>query len=147
MDEFTEFLKGKQAESDLGNAMLEQKKNKYVANVKCLMEQIKGWLKEQVEQGLMAINEGEIELEYQTVGRYRVAAMRLQIQDRIIDVKPAGAFIVGADGKIDIVTNRQTGMILCFRDNGWKIITKVGGQNQFRDFTEAEFKEFIKKLF
>jgi len=77
----------------------EQKKQVYLTRVNQLFGHIKNWLKDEAR-----IEQQEIEVTEKFTGTYTVPSLSISTQagQKLVDIKPRGAYIILAEGMIDV---------------------------------------------
>ncbi|MBN1974360.1 MAG: hypothetical protein JW787_12025 [Sedimentisphaerales bacterium] len=80
---------------------VDQRKQKYIIRVKDLYDQVKKWIK---AKKLIA-KEKEVELNEEMSGIYKVPGLLIEDKEgkKIAELQPAGAWIIGAEGRVDII--------------------------------------------
>ncbi len=116
----------------------EQKKQVYLTRVNQLFGNIKNWLKDdtlQVEQQEIAVTE-------KFTGTYSAPALSISTQtgEKLADIKPRGAYIILAEGMIDVEGGfgREN---LTYMVGGGPDSYKANPKNPVQIFTEKRFKE------
>ncbi len=77
------------------------RKQKYIAWLKELHDEVKKWIKKEK----LVAQEKDVEINEEIPGRYQ--APSLSIQDKsgkeIAELRPVGAWIIGAEGRVDVI--------------------------------------------
>jgi len=83
----------------------EQKKQTYLKRVNLFFKNVKQWLKNQpllVEESMWEINETLMEDDIRDIYTVPMLILYTQNHEKVVDIKPVGASIIGAKGMIDI---------------------------------------------
>jgi hypothetical protein len=114
-----------------------EKKQEWIDDVAGLMESITEWLAPAVEKKLARIERRVVEIEEADTGPYDAAALTIHLGDREVRVEPRGMRIVGvivadekriigARGRVDLVSGPARATILRRTDRTWQLATVDG---------------------
>jgi hypothetical protein len=97
----------------------------YIQQVDKLYSSIEEWLGDKKYQFKREV----IELNEEKTGKYNVDKLLLCKPEKIIaELKPIGLDIIGAHGRVDLVTHYENRKFLYFKNGGLVITTKIEGQ-------------------
>jgi hypothetical protein len=115
----------------------EQKKQIYLTRVNQLFGNIKDWLKDEAQ-----IEQQEIEVTEKFTGTYTVPSLSISTQagQKLVDLKPKGAYVMLTEGLIDIEGGFGKEYITYMVDGGPDSY-KANPKNSVQIFTEQMFKE------
>jgi len=138
----------------------EQKKAEWVADLHHLMSMIAGWLADARQEGLLSLEEKKIQLGEEDLGPYEVPTLEIQTLNRNprkVHVVPRGMRIVGfvskakrlvgAEGRVDILSGPARSTLLRKRTKGattWNVVLQDGSTAPLDE--EAFFKVFNEFL-
>ena len=143
MSDLSEFLKKKQEEYQQEQADWNLVKLKRMDQLERFMECIKSWLEQPEKEGLVEVNEKKVEIIEEKIGKYEAPALELLIGGESVEITPVGRFIIGASGRVDIISFTDRYITLHHSEKGW-IYRKEGKQSDFQEFTEGNFVEILK---
>ena len=114
-----------------------EKKQEWIDDVAALATNIAGWLAPAVEQRLARVERRKLEIDEADTGPYAIDALTIHLGDREVRVEPRGmrivgviptgaARIVGARGRVDLVSGPARATILRRADRTWQLATVDG---------------------
>ncbi len=115
-----------------------EKRDEWVADVARLMSDITAWLAPAIDKKLVRVERGEVHIDEQDTGPYRVAELTIHLGERKVEVKPrgmrivgvvpagGGKRIVGARGRVDLVSGPARATILRKADRTWQLAAVDG---------------------
>jgi hypothetical protein len=97
------------------------KRDKWLSALRDLFDTIRRWSE---SQG-WSVHEDEKIISEEHIGRYKVPSLVIQCPSGRIHIDPIGCNIIGADGRIDILSFPSLNRLLLIRVDGeWKIKTE-----------------------
>ena len=98
-------------------------KEQYIKWVKELYQEVKKWIK---KENLLA-QEKDVEINEEIPGRYKAPGLSIKDKDgkRIAELRPVGAWIIGAKGRIDIVGRLDQAHLVYMEPPGPCITTAI----------------------
>jgi hypothetical protein len=144
MTDLTEFLKSKIAAEKKEQVNLEDIKKLWIEDLKSLNNQIKVWTREAQNEGLIQINEYQIDLNEEGLGSYKAPALTLIISQDKIEIRPIGRLIIGGKGRVD-VSSRKAAFMLILSDDGWLFVKEKHSGGRI-PLTEEIFTSILKDL-
>jgi len=145
MSEFVDFLKKKKDENLQEEVNWMQIKNEWQQQLKLFMNQIEGWLHSVQKDKLIEIKEKTVTLQEENLGLYDAPSLELAIDKEIIKVQPIGRLIIGAKGRVDIVSSYEKYIVLYLIDREW-VYRKETDKGKFSDFTKEKFEIILEDL-
>jgi hypothetical protein len=114
-----------------------EKKQEWVEDIAALMKSIEEWLAPAVDQKLAQVERQMLELDEDDTGPYVVDALTIHLSDREVRVEPRGMRVVGviaagakrvvgARGRVDLVSGPARATILRRADRTWQLATVDG---------------------
>ena len=114
-----------------------EKRREWVEDVASLMRSIAEWLAPALEKDLARLEPRRLKLEEPDTGAYEVDALTIYLGDREVRVEPRGMCvvgvvttgdrrIVGARGRVDLISGPARATILRRRDRTWQLATVDG---------------------
>src|SRR5450432_1025908 len=110
-----------------------EKRDEWIADVSKLLDEVTAWLGPAIEKKLVRIEPGEIELDEQDTGPYRVGTLTIHLGGRKVEMKPrgmrvvgaipsgGGKRIIGARGRVDLMSGPARATILRKSDRTWQL--------------------------
>jgi hypothetical protein len=114
-----------------------EKRKEWINDVAALMKSIGEWLAPAVEKNLVRLEPRRIPIEEPDTGPYEVDALTIHLGDRDVRVEPRGMRVVGAiaaderrmvgaRGRVDLVSGPARATILRRNDRTWQLATVDG---------------------
>ncbi|OQA08478.1 MAG: hypothetical protein BWY65_01473 [Firmicutes bacterium ADurb.Bin373] len=118
----------------------------WLAALSSLVKQLKEWTRPQ--HGAVCpcctpvceIIETVIELDEEHIGKYSAPLLFLKMKDALIELRPAGRFVIGAIGRVDMTNNGLGYSLLYSSGKGWLCM-----ENR-QPLTKSLFLELLAKL-
>ncbi len=145
MEDLEKILEKEKENKEKNKIDLEKMRDEWVIEVNDLFSNIKTWLNPLFKKGLLRIVADQKSLFEEAVGSYTVPLMEIYFLNHSITIRPIGTFVVGAKGRVDIISYNKTVSIIKL-DNGWKIPIKQSYGFDFIDFNEDKFAEIIEDM-
>lgn len=137
-------------------AKLVSMRDGYVEAVRSLFASIRNWLTPGFEKQLVHIREDSVQIDEEMLGQpYSAPTLRVSFPtvNRVVEIVPVGAFVVGARGRLDLRSGVQESILLrALRDHdsfAWcvKMPPKGGrGSATYPLLTEDLFLSEIKRI-
>ena len=143
MSTLIEFLR--QQKNPSSDAIRTKHRKEWLDALDSFFVQVRAWLVEAEEKNLIRIHAGKIKITEETLGTYSVPYVEVKIGTKAIRLRPIGATIIGADGRVDMETPKGKYLLLYLADrNQW--VHGFGKQpERFPVLTEELFTELIKR--
>jgi len=77
-------------------------KEKWISALAKFYEQMDAWLSEYVSAGKIKVEQSQIEIEEEHIGKYAVEARLLRIGEDQVVFRPIGTLLIGAHGRVDM---------------------------------------------
>jgi hypothetical protein len=114
-----------------------EKREEWVADVAKLMRDVAEWLRPAIEKGLVKISAIRVKLDEPDTGAYEIDALTIHLGEREMNMTPrgmrvvgvipsGGKRIVGARGRVDMVSGPARATILRKSDRTWQLATVDG---------------------
>jgi len=120
---------------------IKSKQEEYISKIKQLYSEIENW----VERKSFVSQKGEVEINEEIPGRYKVPALSIQNQEgkQVAELRPIGAWIVGAKGRVDLIGLFDQNYLVYMEAGGSHIATSIsiGGEK-----TEEKAKPLFKGI-
>ncbi|MCK4814595.1 hypothetical protein KA005_02400 [bacterium] len=120
---------------------IKSKQEEYISKIKQLYSEIENW----VERKSFVAQKGEIEINEEIPGRYKVPSLSIQDQEgkQVAELRPIGAWIVGAKGRVDLIGQFDQNNLVYMEAGGPHIATSIsiGGEK-----TEEKAKPLFKGI-
>jgi hypothetical protein len=145
MSELSDFLKKKKVEYEQKEVDWQKAKSDWLNQLEHFMNQIKLWLQDSRKEGLIDVLESEIIIQEEYIGEYNAPLLVLSIGAETVKIKPVGRLIIGAMGRVDIISFINKFIVLYHADKGW-IFRKENEQGSYKEFNEGNFTKILKEL-
>ncbi len=110
----------------------EAEKERWLSSVGHLFEEVRGWLSDLADEGLLKITENEIFTHEESIGTYPVPTLEIDFAGKCAILEPIGANITGCDGRLDFFLRGESFrgyMLLLVRDEDekdhWQMVGRV----------------------
>lgn len=98
-------------------------KAKWIEELDALYKEIKEWLKDAVEDGLLEVTDKTVDLVEDELGHYQAPGIVVRFGEKYIEFRPGGRFVFGAKGRVDIRSDK--GVVGLLHDSskieGWSL--------------------------
>lgn len=124
-----------------------QAKEEWLSSLKRLLEQVRCWLKEAEESGLLRVRVKEIDLNEAGLGYYKAPGLVLWLgedEEDFVLLHPQQRQIIGAEGRVDLF-NRDDRYVLLKKGDTWFIHDESQPQRS-KELTETSFQEILRSL-
>lgn len=135
---------------------LRMERDSYLMSLNDLYLNFKGWLSAGEKENLLFIRNTEVQIDEELLGApYTAPGLQITFPtaNRIVDVEPAGTFMIGAWGRVDLKTGIREFILLRMRNDdgsiGWRFKEPPrfgAGPASFPVLNEDLFLDLIKKL-
>lgn len=136
-----------------------EKKQEWIDDVAKLITAMEGWLKPLVDESRVRVARRTVELDEPDTGPYTVDALTIYLGDREVKVEPRGMRVVsvvrtgrdriiGARGRVDLVSGPSRATILRRAAGTWQLATADGwaADKSAVDLTEETFADALAEL-
>lgn len=139
MSDLMQFLRKKSEEEKSKAVVREELKRLWLEALKELFDDIKSWVADASQEGLLQIRQDTEQLAEGHLGRYQVPVLFLRAGASEVLIKPIGRIIVGAQGRVDMITHaEQHVFIYASAQDGWLYV---------RDKRKGIYDKLTKELF
>ncbi|MBP2033787.1 hypothetical protein J2Z42_002494 [Clostridium algifaecis] len=142
MSDLNDFLKKKLEEKTKIEFNAEEEKKKWINSVNEILSNIKKWIEEPVKNRLVEIIDEKVEINEERLGKYKISSLAIRSLWDTVYIRPIGRMILGAIGRIDILSTKGKYSILLTIDNGW--VVKLDGV--YKNFNEESFATILKVM-
>ena len=141
----TDFFQKKQKQSEASAGIdWDDRRNKYLANVKNLYDQIETMLAEPIEQKSVTLQRRPKPLTENYIGTYSVDDLILVIAKEQVRFSPRGRNIVGAAGRVDVVGERGEVALIVQPDSRWGFVQTRQPKLCIVTFDESTLAEILR---
>ena len=157
MADLKTFLKEKAEERRARKPETDAVRDEWVAAIEALLTQMKEWLREADEEGILTIEPKTYRLREETLGLYEAPGMTIALGGYEIEVKPIARFVVGphsneggyhvirADGRVDLTNGYDKYRLYHVKKEGrWKVVDEQ--RIRVADLTRATFDQAVQSL-
>jgi hypothetical protein len=157
----------KQKEAATENAVdLKVTKDAWVKAVHDLFDQIHAWLGSVIQSGAVKSSRPRTYLAEESLGRYEIETLQLQLASKKMTFRPVGTLLIGAFGRIEVSGPKGKAVLLLLNTNktvppserrlhvGWFIAPPAPvvrsvprAQTEMKPLTEDSFQQLFADLF
>ena len=126
-DDLERLLKRQKEEaSEEEEVNWEEVLSEWITDVGAIMTQIREWLSDLAEQGLLSISLQEIERSEERLGTYVVPSLRIKFpRDDLVEVSPVARVVFGSQGRIDVTYGGAYFMLFLTKDRAWVLVERL----------------------
>ena len=145
---FLESLRQEKAKAAALLAKREQALGTWKADLESLKQELVRLLKGPVDEGLLTLTEGQMDLREELLGPYTTWTLTIEAPAGAkVQVRPKGLHVVGANGRVDFSLGPKQ-VMLVRRENGqWSWVVHGVRKNEFAELTEDSLLEALEALF
>ena len=140
----TELLQKKQKSASGVTVDWDDRRNKYLAAVKDLYDQIRSILAEPIHQHAVSVRSHPKKLSEDYIGTYSVDDLVLSIGDEQVRFSPRGRNTAGAAGRVDVVGERAEAILIYQPESGWAFVKTRQPSVRTEPFNEATLTEVLQ---
>ncbi len=137
--------KQKQSEG-AGGIDWDDRRNKYLAAVDDLYNQIKVILAEPIAQKTVTLQRRPKDLSENYIGTYKVDDLILLIGDEQVRFSPRGRNIAGAGGRVDVLGDRGEDTLIVQTDGRWSLVQSRQPTLKVVPFNETSLAEVLQRV-
>lgn len=148
-ENITEFLRRRKAEVESRGVEpvdWDEVKRTWLDELKKLFENIRGWLATAVEEGLIEITTGEVQISEDHLGTYEAPRLAIDLGDTTIHMVPAFRLTAGAEGRVDVFCGANKSVLLRTGKSAWGIAVHSPGSVHVEPLNENSFRELLEDL-
>lgn len=116
-------------------------RNEWLGAIGNLFSSIENWIGD--TEGVDTSRE-QNHIEEEQLGLYEIDNLLLKVGDQTVRVRPKGRFIIGAQGRVDIIGEKGMASIIR-RDNEWQRIIREH-ELRFESFDESVFANILSEV-
>lgn len=122
----------------------DSRRQSYLDAVEELYRQIEEILAESIRQGLVAVRRRPKPLTESFIGNYSVDDLILVIGDEQVRFSPRGRNIAGAEGRVDVIGERQEVTLVLQKDVGWGVVESRQPRLRIEPLSESTLSEVLR---
>ena len=142
-----EILKQKQEQQEASEFKRVEVRQEWISNCEKLMSRITEWLQPFEDKNWLEIQSENIPIREDQLGDYEARSLRLIFLDsQILTFRPVGRFIIGAQGRVDVVSGGTLLVMLLHTENDeWEFARREGryGKPVRWKFNRSTLEEFL----
>lgn len=139
----TEFLR-KQKAADNPRQRL-RRRREWVSALESLFETIRSWLVEAEREKLIKVRTEKVSHTEESLGTFDVPRLTMTVDHKTIVLKPVGATVIGADGRVDMVSSIGTYILLYLADQNKWVYGFGSTPSEFPELSEKVFTDLLKR--
>ncbi len=141
-----ELVDKKQKEGGKPAIDWDNRRKSYVAAVEALYQKVLNALKDAIDSKAVVQQRRVKTLTEDHIGTYEVDELILQIGNEQVLFSPVGRNIVGASGRVDVVGDRATAVLITFPKNRWSFVASRQPTLQAVDLDDGTLAEVLKAV-
>lgn len=145
MSDLYDFLKKKKNEKQEEEVNWTELKKEWLLNVDHFMKEVKGWLFQAEQDGLVEIRELTVSLSEEQMGEYSSIGLEIISGTESVKVLPVARLVIAARGRIDIFSMIGRYVVLDLPSKGWHYTTESRDVGYY-PFNEESFTKMLKDL-
>lgn len=122
----------------------DDRRDKYLAAVDELYRQIETILAEPIEQKTVQLYRRSKQLSESYIGTYAADDLILTVGDEQVRFSPRGRNVAGANGRVDVVGDRNEAILILQEDLTWGVVQARQPKLCVAPFDEATFTEVLQ---
>lgn len=121
------------------------KQDEWLESLRKLMAQMKAWLSDAKSDGLLSIEDVTCDLSEDHLGTYSAPGLVITAPSgRKVDVAPHALVVIGAQGRVDLLSGPNRAMLIRSSDTGeWLLATREAGAISTQPLTDETFSEIL----
>jgi len=142
-----EFLIKKKAknETQLKAMNWDKRKQKWLQSIDTLYKQVEEWLSNLKKKGVVKISYKEEMIFEEHIGQYNIKKMYLDVGSERVTLSPKGTFVVGAYGRVDLIGDEGSIMIVMLKWGEWFIASRTPAV-KYWPLTKGSFSDALKQV-
>ena len=148
MSELSEYLKEKEQEEIKQAIHWNEVRDGWIQTVSDFLVLIKSWLADEIQDGLIQIEECLEVINEEHLGSYSVSSLKLHAIGKVLSLRPVGRLIIGAQGRVDLESQSSGERVILLylsAEEGWVYLPNNERVN-YPKLSQSVFKELIKGL-
>lgn len=146
MSELSEYLKEKEQEQLKQAIQWNKVREEWIQTVSNFLVSVKSWLAEEIQGGLIQVEECTEVINEEYLGSYSISSLKLHAIGKVINLRPVGKLIIGAQGRIDLESTGERIILLYLSaEKGWVYLPN-NERGNYPKLSQSVFKELIKGL-
>jgi hypothetical protein len=122
-------------------------RNEWLADLKALIDQLKGWLAEAIDQKLLTIKEERTVIREERIGSYYAPNLTIVAPSGFsVQITPKARFVAGAEGRVDLESPAIKEILVRNKAGQWQLAEPSNNGWTFRSLTEESFWVALGRL-
>ena len=147
MPRLEEVLKKRRQQQEAAEIDHDAVRQEWISSCNALISTILEWLRPLEDQALLQIEEETILIYEEQLGEYQAPALRLVfLRSQVLTLRPVGRFVVGAKGRVDLVSgNTFLAMLVLNGTDHWEFAKREVRYEKPRrwDFNKRNLEELL----
>ncbi len=145
--ELNELIKKKKRQADAGQEInWDDRRDGYLAAVSDLYDRIETILAEPIANKAVKIERRTKNLTENYIGTYAIDDLVLQIGGEQVRFSPTGRNIVGSSGRVDVVGEQDTAVLIVQTDGRWSLVATRHPTLRMVDFNESTLAQTLQRV-
>ena len=147
-ESIAEYLRRRKSQRDAEESAVDWdgRKREWLDDIKGLYDQIRGWLSEAEQEGLVKFCVGTVSIEEEYLGSYTAPSLSIDLGDQVVRLNPAFRLTLGAQGRVDMICGVKKAMLMRKGVGDWGIGTRESGSFRIISLDENSFSELLRGL-
>ena len=148
MSELSEYLKEKEQEQLKQEIHWNKVREEWIQTVSNFLVSVKSWLAEEIQDGLIQVEECTEVINEEYLGSYSISSLKLHAIGKVLSLRPVGRLIIGAQGRVDLESQSSGERVILLylsAEEGWVYLPNNERVN-YPKLSQSVFKELIKGL-
>ncbi len=145
---FFESLRRSKAEADAASGTnWNAARDEWLAQINTLLHLVTSWLEPAVHEGLLRVERAELDISEPYLGTYPVPKLLITTANgRSARVEPHARIVLGALGRVNLVSGPNTAMLVQVTPDQWVIAVRSPGHLRQQPLTKETFLELLQSL-
>jgi len=145
--DLTDLIKRKKKQADVGQEInWDDRRDNYLAAVNDLYGRIESILTEPIAKHTVRLERRKKNLTENYIGTYAVDDLILQIGGEQVRFSPAGRNVVGASGRVDVVGDRDTAILIVQSEGRWSFVASRQPTLRAVNFDESALAQVLQRV-
>ncbi len=123
-----------------------QRKKDWLEDLTKLFADITAWLHDGVQEGLIGLVPGSVNLTEEYIGDYEAPTLKIGMASEVVVLRPIGTLIIGAAGRVDATCRGKTAKLLRTSERTWKLRVASQPFGELIDLTDETFSDVLREL-
>ncbi|MFP6664943.1 MAG: hypothetical protein VCC00_12120 [Deltaproteobacteria bacterium] len=123
-----------------------QQRQEWVQDLAELYALLSEWMGDATSEDLLIVKEDSVVLTEEHLGKYQAPALRIELPDSCVRVRPVGRLIVGAQGRVDLERSPRRVTLLRMGPGDWAVASLDTRRDPPESLTQETFWKAFEAL-